>query len=165
MVGLRICVLVCASTEQFPDKSVSIKTVSVTSSNLQPIFLIVLRRVCLLSLYMGQIAYCKLKTGFNVFWKLCLNLCSRKWLKANAQSCNEFDSSMIFTIKNIIWGWPDKFQDIVFKNTKDSDFSNVMIKTFLLYNSWWKKRIFEKNMFWFGKGNVFSISSVVRGIP
>ena len=56
MVGLRICVLVCASTEQFPDKSVYIKTVSVTSSNLQPIFFIVLRKVCLLSLSMGQIA-------------------------------------------------------------------------------------------------------------
>ena len=35
MVALRICVLVCGSTEQFPKKSVFIKTVSVTSSNLQ----------------------------------------------------------------------------------------------------------------------------------
>ena len=39
MVALRICVLVRASAEIFPDKSVFIKTVSVTSSNLQSMFL------------------------------------------------------------------------------------------------------------------------------
>ena len=54
MVALRICVLVCASTEQFPNESVFIETVSVTSSNLQSMFLIMLRRVCLLSLCMRQ---------------------------------------------------------------------------------------------------------------
>ena len=51
------------------------------------------------------------------------------------QSCNEFDSSMIFTSKNTIGGWPDEFQDIVFKNTKASDFSNVVVKTVLLGTS------------------------------
>ena len=42
---------------------------------------------------------------------------------------------MIFTIKNTIAGWPDKFQYIVFKNTKNSDFSNVMFKAVPLNNS------------------------------
>ena len=46
MFALIISVLVCASTEQFPNKSGFIKTVSVTSSNLQSMFFIVLRRVC-----------------------------------------------------------------------------------------------------------------------
>ena len=32
--------------------------------------------------------------------------------KANTQFCNKFDSSMIFTFKNTVGGWPDKFQDI-----------------------------------------------------
>ena len=41
--------------------------------------------------------------------------------KANTQSCNKFNSSMIFTFKNIIWGWSDKIQDIVFKSTKASN--------------------------------------------
>ena len=41
--------------------------------------------------------------------------------KANRQSWNKFDSSMIFTIKIIIGGWPNKIQDIVFKSTKASD--------------------------------------------
>ena len=54
MVALRICVLVSVSTEQFPNKSVFIKTASVTSSNLQPMFFIVLRRVCLCVLCMRQ---------------------------------------------------------------------------------------------------------------
>ena len=37
---MKICELVCASTEQFPNKSVFIKTVSVTSSNLQSMLFI-----------------------------------------------------------------------------------------------------------------------------
>ena len=41
MVALRICVLVSASTEQFKNKSGFIKTVSVTSTNLQSMFFIV----------------------------------------------------------------------------------------------------------------------------
>ena len=43
--SLRICVLVHASREQVPNKSVFIKTVSVTSKNLQSMIFIVLRRV------------------------------------------------------------------------------------------------------------------------
>ena len=51
-------------------------------------------------------------------------------IKANAQSSNEYHSSMIFIIiKYTVGGWPDKFQDIIFKNTNASDFSNVMVKT------------------------------------
>ena len=42
---------------------------------------------------------------------------------------------MIFTIKNIVGGWPDKFEYIVFKSTKASDISNVMVKIVPLDNS------------------------------
>ena len=55
--------------------------------------------------------------------------------KTNMQSYNKFDSSMIFTIKNIIGGWPNKFQDIVFKSTKAFDISSVTVKTVPLGNS------------------------------
>ena len=55
--------------------------------------------------------------------------------KANTQFCDNFDSSMIFTIKSIIEGWPDKFQDIVFKSTKGSDISNVKVEIVPLDNS------------------------------
>ena len=54
MVASRIFVFVCASTEQFPNKSVFIITVLVTSSNLQSMFFVVPGRVCLSSLYMGH---------------------------------------------------------------------------------------------------------------
>ena len=55
--------------------------------------------------------------------------------KANTQSCDKFNSSMIFTFKNIIWGWTDKIQNIVFKSTKASDISNVKVKIVPLDNS------------------------------
>ena len=35
---------------------------------------------------------------------------------------------MIFTIKNIIRGWPDKSQNIVFKSTKAFDVLHAMVK-------------------------------------
>ena len=82
--------------------------------------------------------------------------------KANKQSCNKFDSSMIFTIKNTTGGWSDKFLDIVFESTKTSDISNVIVKTVSLNNSWRKKQIFEKVTFLFKEGYVFSISSGVN---
>ena len=43
--------------------------------------------------------------------------------------------SMIFTTRSTIGDWPDKFQDIVFKNTKASDLSNDMFKTVTFDNS------------------------------
>ena len=56
-------------------------------------------------------------------------------IKAKTQFCNEFDSSMILIIKNTVRGWPDKFQDIVFKNTKAPEISDFMVKTVTLNNS------------------------------
>ena len=82
------------------------------------------------------------------------------------ESCNEFDSFMIFKIKNAIGAWPDEFH-IVYKNTKASAFSNVMVKTVSLDNNWGKKLFFEKKKknvsFW--QGYIFSISSGVREMP
>ena len=84
--------------------------------------------------------------------------------KANTLSCNKFNSSMIFKFKNIIWGWPDKIQDIAFKSTKASDILNDKVKIVPLDNTWGKKRIFERIMFCFEKGYVISISSCLRGL-
>ena len=53
-------------------------------------FLMVFRRVCLSVIYMGQwrrtcavdsVSKPQLQNRFKEFGKLCLNLCSRKWLK------------------------------------------------------------------------------------
>ena len=51
-----------------------------------------------------------------------------------------------------------------FKNTKSSNFFNVMVNVIPLDNSWGKKLIFEKNTFYFESEYVFSISSVVKEI-
>ena len=59
----------------------------------------------------------------------------RQMTKTNTQSCNKFDSLIIFTFKNIIWGWPDKTQDIVFESIKASDISYVKAKIVPLDNS------------------------------
>ena len=69
---------------------------------------------------------------------------------------------MILIIKSIIGGWPEKFQDIVFKSNKSSDITSFMVKIVPLDNSWGKKII--KVMFCFEKEYVFSISSGVRGL-
>ena len=75
MVALTICIFACASRKQFPNQSVFIKTVSIKSSDIRSMFLIVLRRVCLSSLYMGQrrtyrevdsTSKPQLEIGFNV---------------------------------------------------------------------------------------------------
>ena len=81
--------------------------------------------------------------------------------KTNTHSYKKFDSSMIFII---IGGCPDKFQDIVFKSTKATNILNIMVNIVSPNNSWGKKRIFEKVMFCFEKGYVFSFPSGVRGL-
>ena len=59
---------------------------------------------------------------------------------------------MISTIKNIIGGWPDKFQDILFKSTKASDISNVMVKVVPPDNRWGKKEYLKKFCFVLKRG-------------
>ena len=63
---------------------------------------------------------------------------------------------MIFTIKNIIRGWPDKFQNIVFKSTKAFDVSHAMVKIVPFDNSWGKKEFLKKLCFVLKRG-MFSV--------
>ena len=60
---------------------------------------------------------------------------STQMTKANTESCNKLNSSLIFRFKNIIWGWRLKIQDIVFKSTKASNISNVKVKIVPFDNS------------------------------
>ena len=54
IVALRIREFVSVSSDELPNKRVSVKHESVLSNSLQPIFFKVLRRVRLLSLNKGQ---------------------------------------------------------------------------------------------------------------
>ena len=90
IVAMRTFVLASASNELLPKRRVLIKTGSQRCRRLLSMFFMVLRRVCLSVIYMGQwrrkcavdsISKPQLHNGFKESWKLCLNLCSRKWLK------------------------------------------------------------------------------------
>ena len=87
---MKTFVLAFVSNELLPKRRVLIKTGSQKCRRLLSMFFMVLRRVCLSVIYMGQwrrkcavdsISKPQLQNGFKESWKLCLNLCSRKWLK------------------------------------------------------------------------------------
>ena len=89
IVALRMQFFFSLSNNLLPFKRVSYKENSVNASNVQSILLKVLRRVNRSSLNVGQwrrkcevdsISKPQLHIGFKQSWKLCLNLCSRKWL-------------------------------------------------------------------------------------
>ena len=90
IVALRTFLLASVSNELLPKRRVLIKTGSQRSRRLLSMFTRVLRRVRLSIIYVGQwrrkcavdsISKPQLQNGFKESWKLCLNLCSRKWLK------------------------------------------------------------------------------------
>ena len=103
IVALRTFVLVSVSNELLPKRRVLIKTGSQRSRRLLSMFTRVLRRVRLSIIYVGQwrrkcavdsLSKPQLQNGFKKSWKLCLNLCSRKWLKPSRSlhSFGKFDS-------------------------------------------------------------------------
>ena len=92
IAALRTFVLASVSNELLPKRRVLIKTGSQRSRRLLSMFTRVLRRVRLSMIYVGQwrskcavdsIFKPQLQNGFKKSWKLCLNLCSRKWLTPN----------------------------------------------------------------------------------
>ena len=73
-----------------PFNNICVKEESVISNSLQSVFPIVLRREERSLLYVGQwskkcvvdsTSARHLHNRFSEFWKLCLNLCSRRWLR------------------------------------------------------------------------------------
>ena len=81
MDALRIREFFVKSNNELPNSSVSIREDSFVSINLQSILFRVLRRVILLSSNKGQLlSIPQLQRRLMQFWKLWLNLCSRRWL-------------------------------------------------------------------------------------
>ena len=90
IVPFKMSELVMKPKDGFPYSNVWVKEESVLSNNLQSIFLIVLKREDQSLLQIGQWSRkCEvdstsprhLHNGFSESWKLCLNLCSRRWLR------------------------------------------------------------------------------------
>ena len=80
------------SNKLLPKRRVLIKTGLQSSRRLLSMFSMVLKRICLSVIYMGQwrrksvvdsISKPQLQNGFKESWELCLKLCSRKWLKSS----------------------------------------------------------------------------------
>ena len=160
MATLSICVLVCASTDQFPNKSVFIKIVSVTSSNLQSMFFIVFRRVSLSSLYMRQLrtywvvdstSKPQLQIEFNVSWKLCLNLCLRKWLRLTRSLVMSLISVWFSQLKILLGISLISFRILFLKALKLPTFQILWSRLFHLITAKGKNECLKK-MFCFGKG-------------
>ena len=87
---MRTLLLASVSNELLPKRRDLIKTGSQRSRRLLSMFSVVLRRLRLSVLYVGQwrrkcavdsISKPQLQNGFKESWKLCLNLYSHKWLK------------------------------------------------------------------------------------
>ena len=90
VVALRTFVLASVSNEVLPKRRTLIKTGLHRSRRLLSILSMVLRRVGLSLIHVRQwrrkcavdwISKPQLQSGFKESWKLCLNLCLRKWLK------------------------------------------------------------------------------------
>ena len=87
---MRTFVLALVSSELLPKRRVLIKTSSQWYRRLLSVFSMVLMRLRLSAVYMGQwrkncivdsIFKPQLQNWFKESWKLCLNLCSYNWLK------------------------------------------------------------------------------------
>ena len=97
--------------------SICIKTGSQRSRRLLSMFTRVLRRVRLSIIYVGQWRRCavdsiskqQLQNGFKKSWKLCLNFCSRKWLKPSRSLVINVILLGLLQLKKTISRWPDKF--------------------------------------------------------
>ena len=81
------------------------------SNNLESMLFKVLRRVCLLSWNIGQwrrkwevdsILEPQLQSGFKQFWKLYLNLCSRKWLNSSRSPVINLISLRLQQLKKLL---------------------------------------------------------------
>ena len=116
IVALRTFVLASVSNELLP-KRVLIKTGSQRSRRLLSMFTRALRRVRLSIIYVGQWRRCavdsiskqQLQNGFKKSWKLCLNFCSRKWLKPSRSLVINLILLGLLQLKKTISRWLDKF--------------------------------------------------------
>ena len=115
-------------------------------------FLMVFRRVCLSVIYMGQwrrtcavdsVSKRKLQNGFKEFGKLCLNLCSRKWLKPSHTLVINLIPLGLWQLKRILTDGLINFRILFLKILKLPEF--LMLWSSLFHSiivdgkSFWKK--------------------------
>ena len=121
-VASNISKFLFESKDKLPKGNVCVKTKSVLFNKLQSILLKVLRKAYLSLMNNGQwrkkwvvdsILWPQLQKGFEISWKLCLNLCSLKWLsRVETKSRNKFNSFRIMTVIHRTGSWSYKLKNI-----------------------------------------------------
>ena len=151
MDALRIREFFSNSDNELLNRNVSIKEDSFVSINLQSIFFRVLRRVILLSSNKGQwrkkwdvdsTSIPQLQKGLIQFWKLWLNLCSRRWLSPRPNRIISLILLWLQQLKKTSWGGSNKFEDNAFENRKTFSVTNCGIWLLPLNDCRWKESVF-----------------------
>ena len=108
MVALIISLLVELGKSGLPNKSVLKTEFSFSAIILALIFISLFKRVCLWVVKFGQwrkkwtvdsISFPQLHKGSTESWKLCLNLCSFKWLKPILRRVRSFSPNGLLMLK------------------------------------------------------------------
>ena len=127
------------SNNLLPYKRVCDKEDSVNSSNMQSILFKVLRRVNCSSSNVGQwrrkcevdlISKPQLQIGFKKSWKLCLNLCSRKWLIPTRSRVIGLIPLWLLQLKTLLGEGLINFKILLLKSIKLFEFRRVGSRLF-----------------------------------
>ena len=139
IVALRMRVFFSLSNNVLPYKRVCDKEDLVNSSNVQSILFKVLRRVNRSSLNVGQwrrkcevdsISKPLLHIGFKQSWKLCLNLCSRKWLIPTRSRVIGLIPLWLLQLKTLLGEGLINFKILFLKSIKLFEFRRVGSRLF-----------------------------------
>ena len=103
----------------------------------------------------------QLQIGLRVSWKLCRNLCSRRWLRPNL-------NLVINLIPLGLWQLKIEFEDglinfkiLFLKAEKVLEFLIFKSKLFHSMTVDWKKRIYRKIIFTTEEGNLINSSCII----
>ena len=139
IVALRMQFFFFFSNNLLPFKRVSYKENSVKASNVQSILFKVLRRVNRSSLNVGQwrrkcevdsISKPQLHIGFKQSWKLCLNLCSHKWLITTRSRVIRLIPLWLLQLKALVGEGLINFRILFLKSIKLIEFLRVGSRLF-----------------------------------
>ena len=136
-------------------------TGSQRSRRLLSMFTRVLRRVRLSVIYVGQwkrkcavdsISKPQLQNGFKESWKLCLNLCSRKWLKPSRSLVINLIPLGLWQLKRLLADGLINFRILFLKILKLLEFLMLWSSLFHSIKVDGKKELFKKECLVLKKG-------------
>ena len=94
----------------------------------------------------------QLQIGLSESWKLCLNLCSRRWLKPNLNLVNNLTPLGLWQLKTVLPEGRVKFKSVFLKIFKLSELQIFMSSLFHLITAEGKKEFWKKLCFTLNRG-------------